>query len=71
MLGPDTRVMWHGTGKPGGTDCINLAVTYKDIIFDLATPGCDAGPIGCYKVLRQWTVLDWCTSLVGGSQPNY
>ena len=64
--GPDTRVMWHGTGKPGGTDCINLAVTYKDIIFDLATPGCDAGPIGCYKVLRQWTVLDWCTSLVGG-----
>ncbi|MCC7027164.1 MAG: HYR domain-containing protein, partial [Saprospiraceae bacterium] len=64
--GPDTRVMWHGTGKPGGTDCINLAVTYKDIIFNLATKGCDAGPVGCYKVLRQWTVLDWCTKLIGG-----
>ncbi|MBK7232783.1 MAG: hypothetical protein IPH93_11115 [Saprospiraceae bacterium] len=59
--------MWIGTGRPGGTNsCNNLAVTYKDILFDLATAGCDAGPIGCYKVLRQWTVMDWCTSLVGG-----
>ncbi|MBK9272403.1 MAG: T9SS type A sorting domain-containing protein [Saprospiraceae bacterium] len=65
--GPDTHIMWIGTGRPGGsTSCHNLAVTYKDIVFDLATPGCDAGPIGCYKVLRQWTVMDWCTSLVGG-----
>ncbi|MBK7812147.1 MAG: M36 family metallopeptidase [Saprospiraceae bacterium] len=65
--GPDTHIMWIGTGRPGGTNsCNNLAVTYKDILFDLATAGCDAGPIGCYKVLRQWTVMDWCTSLVGG-----
>ncbi|MBK7244875.1 MAG: HYR domain-containing protein [Saprospiraceae bacterium] len=64
--GPDTRVMWHGTGRPSGSNCANLAITFQDIIFDLATPNCNAGPIGCYKVLRQWTVLDWCTSQVGG-----
>ncbi len=64
--GPDTRVMWHGTGRPSGSNCSNLAITFQDIIFDLATPNCNAGPIGCYKVLRQWTVLDWCTSEVGG-----
>ncbi|MBK7800580.1 MAG: HYR domain-containing protein [Saprospiraceae bacterium] len=64
--GPDRHIMWVGTGKPGGAECFNLAVSYKDVVIDLATPGCDAGPIGCYKVLRQWTVMDWCTSIVGG-----
>jgi hypothetical protein len=64
--GPDQHVMWIGTGRPGGAECFNLSVTYKDIVFDLATPGCDAGPVGCYKVLRQWTVMDWCTSILGG-----
>lgn len=64
--GADEVVMWHGTGIIGGVDCKNLGVTFEDIVIDLATPGCDAGPIGCYKVLRQWTVLDWCTSLLGG-----
>jgi len=64
--GPDRHIMWIGTGRPGGADCGNLAVTYKDIVFDLAKPGCAAGPVGCYKVLRQWTVMDWCTSQIGG-----
>jgi hypothetical protein len=64
--GPDRHIMWVGTGRPGGAECFNLAVSYKDVVIDLATPGCDAGPIGCYKVLRQWTVMDWCSSIVGG-----
>ncbi|MBK9270503.1 MAG: T9SS type A sorting domain-containing protein [Saprospiraceae bacterium] len=65
--GPDTHIMWIGTGRPGGTNCHNLSVTYEDIVFDLRTsPTCDAGPVGCYKLLRKWTVMDWCTSLVGG-----
>lgn len=46
--------------------CRNLGVTYNDITIDLRTPGCDAGPIGCYKIIRQWTVADWCTGLIGG-----
>ncbi|MBK9632644.1 MAG: hypothetical protein IPO62_16585 [Saprospiraceae bacterium] len=48
--------------------CNNLAVTYKDV-FDLATAGCDAGPVGCYKV-SQWIVMDWCTSLVRWTWPK-
>ncbi|MBK9108972.1 MAG: HYR domain-containing protein [Saprospiraceae bacterium] len=64
--GPDEVVMWHGTGYPGGVNCRNLGVTWKDITIDLATPGCDAGDVGCYKIIRQWTVMDWCTSQLGG-----
>ena len=65
--GPDTHVMWIGTGKPSGAGiCRNLNMVYDDVVVDLSTEGCDAGPIGCYKVLRQWTVLDWCTSAIGG-----
>lgn len=63
--GPNTHIMWIGTGRPTA-NCKNFGVTYRDIIINLATPGCDAGPIGCYKVLRQWTVLDWCTGTLGG-----
>jgi hypothetical protein len=64
--GPDEVVMWRGTGYPGGVNCKNLGVNFTDIVISLATPGCDAGAVGCYKVLRQWTVLDWCTSALGG-----
>ncbi|HEX5626133.1 MAG TPA: HYR domain-containing protein, partial [Saprospiraceae bacterium] len=64
--GPDEIVMWHGTGYPSGSECSNLGMTYEDVVIDIARPGCDAGSVGCYKVLRKWTVLDWCTSEIGG-----
>lgn len=65
--GPDRHIMWIGTGKPTGANiCRNLNMVYEDIVLNNATKGCDAGPIGCYKILRKWTVLDWCTSVVGG-----
>ncbi|MEP7196438.1 MAG: HYR domain-containing protein [Saprospiraceae bacterium] len=64
--GPNERIEWYGTGKPGGVDCFNFAVTCEDVVFNLATPGCDAGPVGCYKILRKWTVVEWCTSTIGG-----
>ncbi len=41
------------TGFPGGVSCPNIQYYYNDIIFPL----CGAS----IKVLRQWTVLDWCT----------
>ncbi|MBK9994934.1 MAG: hypothetical protein IPP01_13335, partial [Saprospiraceae bacterium] len=63
--GPDVHVMWQGTGRPAA-NCRNLSTTYEDVVFNLAEAGCDAGPIGCYKVLRKWTVLDWCTGEIGG-----
>jgi hypothetical protein len=64
--GPDEVVMWRGTGTPTGYNCANLGINFEDIIIDIAKPGCDAGPVGCYKVLRKWTILDWCTSELGG-----
>ncbi|MBK9720932.1 MAG: T9SS type A sorting domain-containing protein [Saprospiraceae bacterium] len=64
--GPDEVIMWAGTGLPSGSECSNLGMTYNDIKINVAKPGCDAGPIGCYKIIRQWTVLDWCTGLIGG-----
>ncbi|MDQ3142182.1 MAG: HYR domain-containing protein [Bacteroidota bacterium] len=64
--GPNRHIMWAGTGTISGDECKNIGITYRDIRIDLATPGCDAGPVGCFKILRQWTVLDWCTSEIGG-----
>jgi hypothetical protein len=64
--GPDQVVMWIGTGYPGNSSCKNFGVSYQDVVIDLATPNCDAGKIGCYKLLRQWTVMDWCSRSVGG-----
>ena len=55
------HVMWHGTGVPGGADCSNIQYTFSDARIDAADPGCDAGDVGCYKILRKWLILDWCT----------
>ncbi len=41
------------TGYPGGTDCANIMFFYNDVVFNI----CGAS----IKVLRQWTVIDWCT----------
>ena len=65
-FGPNRYVKWVGTGTPTGAECSNLEFIYEDKVFNLGTPDCDAGDVGCFKVLRQWTVLDWCTSTVGG-----
>ncbi len=65
--GPDEQILWQGTGYPSGYQCFNLGITFEDIVVNIAKPGCDAGPVGCYKVLRQWTILDWCTSQIGGT----
>lgn len=57
-------VMWLGTGLPNGGNCRNLNFSYTDLRIDLAKPECDAGSVGCYKVLRKWTIMDWCTGQV-------
>lgn len=41
------------TGYPSGISCDNFQVTFKDIQFELCGNG--------KKVLRGWTVIDWCT----------
>ncbi|MBK7233860.1 MAG: T9SS type A sorting domain-containing protein [Saprospiraceae bacterium] len=62
--GDNQIVMWHGTGQPSASGCNNIAITFRDLRIDIAKPGCDAGPVGCYKLLRTWTMLDWCTGSV-------
>ncbi|NOT37150.1 MAG: T9SS type A sorting domain-containing protein [Saprospiraceae bacterium] len=57
-------VMWEGTGAPRAKGCGNIAITFKDIRIDLSKNSCDAGNVGCYKLLRTWTMLDWCTGEV-------
>ena len=34
-------------------DCAILAVNYTDQFFDIAQPA-------CFKIVRTWTVMDWC-----------
>jgi trimeric autotransporter adhesin len=64
--GPDEVVMWAGTGYPTGQACFNLGMTFRDVKIDIAKPNCDAGDVGCFKIIRQWTVMDWCTGSLGG-----
>ncbi len=53
-----------GPGVPsytGNTNCSQLAYTYSDQTFNFVE---DA----CFKILRTWTVIDWCT--YNQNQPN-
>lgn len=62
--GPDELVKWEGTGYPFSGDCANINYTYSDTRIDLSDPNCNAGDVGCYKILRKWVILDWCTGEV-------
>lgn len=44
-----------GFSRPKLVDqnCSNAAVLYEDDLFNIAMPA-------CYKILRRWTVIDWC-----------
>lgn len=49
------------TGRPTWTEkqCSHVAATYKDQVFTFVDGA-------CFKILRNWTVIDWCTF-----DPNY
>ncbi|MEP7196590.1 MAG: T9SS type A sorting domain-containing protein [Saprospiraceae bacterium] len=57
-------IMWEGTGTPKIAGCANIGVSYSDQILNTEKPGCNAGPVGCYKLIRTWTILDWCTNQI-------
>lgn len=44
------------TGSPTGSFCENVQMDYEDITIDI----CE----GSYKVLRYWTIFEWCESIV-------
>jgi hypothetical protein len=52
----DPNDLPEGFDRPVVADtlCGTLSVNYVDEVFSLAPPA-------CYKILRRWTVLDWCS----------
>ncbi len=49
-----------GTGTPGGLECGTLQTGYEDIVIDICDDECDQSSQS-FKVVRQWTILEWCT----------
>ncbi len=52
----DTSPTKDGTGEPdisADDACSMVAATYTDRVFDVVQGA-------CYKILRDWTVIDWC-----------
>jgi len=43
--------------------CTLLAYTYKDLTFEIV-------PDACFKILREWVVIDWCQYNPHGPWPN-
>jgi hypothetical protein len=52
-LGADTDPSKTGLPDLGETDCSQVAYTYEDQVFNFVDNV-------CYKILRKWTVIDWC-----------
>ncbi|MEM9921949.1 MAG: hypothetical protein AAF990_27840, partial [Bacteroidota bacterium] len=52
-------VRCFGTGEPEvAASCSNINVTFADTRIDICSVGSGDG---CFKILRKWTVVDWCT----------
>ena len=58
VCGPDLSVDALGAPTVSGVDCEQWEVTHTDYFFYDAEPA-------CFKVIRNWAVIDWCTY-----QPN-
>ncbi len=47
----------EGFGEPeilGANNCELIATSYEDLVLSIEPPA-------CYKIVRTWTVLDWCS----------
>jgi len=51
---PDELPAPFGFPTSSGDDCELLAYNHSDQIFTVAPPA-------CFKIVRTWTVIDWCT----------
>ncbi|MCB9289983.1 MAG: HYR domain-containing protein [Lewinellaceae bacterium] len=50
---PDDLPDGYGRPEVVGMSCANIGIIYEDDFFNIAMPA-------CYKILRRWTVIDWC-----------
>ena len=50
----DGQLPDFGYPEVTGQDCEMIAVSYTDAIFNVV-------PDACYKIIREWSVINWCT----------
>ncbi|MBK7341087.1 MAG: T9SS type A sorting domain-containing protein [Saprospiraceae bacterium] len=60
----NTWVMWRGTGKPNIGSCRNINISFSDTEIPLSTTNCTAEEPPCYKIIREWIMVDWCSSTI-------
>ncbi len=75
---PDREVMVNGCGNPAAPEfspdvlgrpiinngaCSLVAAEYNDQVFNFNQQGSPA----CFKILRRWTVIDWCQRMSTGA----
>lgn len=48
------------TGFVGGLTCDQIFTSYEDLRLN----NCETSVNSCFKILRTWTILDWCSSAV-------
>lgn len=52
------------TGQPGGAYyCASVDFTYTDIFIPICEESCSYS-YNSYKIIRDWTVVDWCTGQI-------
>jgi hypothetical protein len=52
-LDPDNLPAPYNRPVVNDDQCSLIAMAYEDLYFDIAEPA-------CYKIVRTWTVVDWC-----------
>ncbi|MEP7321531.1 MAG: hypothetical protein ABI761_06415 [Saprospiraceae bacterium] len=59
----DTSVIGAGSPKIFDDECEQIGLNYKDEIFTIVVGAEGGNPLGnsaCYKIVRTWTLIDWC-----------
>ncbi len=61
---PTNIVKWYGTGTPLPVNhcCTNISYTFKDTRLNHCPAPSSSD--GCFKVLREWTILEWCSGRI-------
>ncbi len=55
----------YGTGYPGGIGtCGTIAATYSDLKIEVCNDPVCAQSSPSFKIIRKWTILNWCTGAV-------
>ncbi len=62
-LHPDSLPAPHNYPIMSGDDCELMATNWNDVVFQVAPPA-------CFKIVRTWTVIDWCTYLPNSGSNN-